>query len=59
MKITYIVAVKAVDGVVTFGFMDPADTLNFIMDVQDNVESLALTYQEEHEEDFHYMENFN
>jgi hypothetical protein len=42
----YILAVECVDGNEVFGFTDPADMTNFIMDIQDYVFGMALAVEE-------------
>jgi len=45
--ITYILAVKCIDGVQALSFTDEADLMNFIMDAEGNVLGMALSYIEE------------
>jgi hypothetical protein len=44
---TYIIAVRCVDGGEVFGFTDPVDATNFIMDIQDHVLEMAMAIEGE------------
>jgi uncharacterized protein (UPF0264 family) len=46
MKTIYHIAVKTIDGTEIFSFMDEADLVNFIWDIEDNVLGMALAYDE-------------
>lgn len=44
-KTKYFIAVEAIDGTQLFCFEDEADLMNFIMDIEDHVLSMALAYE--------------
>ena len=46
MKITYIIAFKAIDGSDLVSFTSWSDAVNFIIDIQDHVLNMAITIEE-------------
>ena len=46
-QIIYLVAFQAIDGNDLVAFTDPADTMNFIMDIEDHVLGMMLSVDEQ------------